>query len=530
MTRPRSLRGHALWPSLPWLALLSFSGCNDIIGNRPPDEGGAGGAAGDKNGDGGKGSSTGGKKNHSGGESAQADGGAAGSDGTGGRESSASGGRHSAGGTSSGGHASGTGGTEADGSGGSPSVCEASQALCVSDTEIATCNEAGTAHSTPTSCGEGKYCDPEENDCLDQLCTPSLTTCSGNVLQTCNTVGSDYSSAVDCGESSKTCLDGDGAPQCGGVCAPSEGHCDDFQPQTCDQGAWVNSGAACTGQSTSICSPISGACVSRAFALWPMPNSPSAGLQNPMNYTFTAGVVTDRVTGLSWQRVPTEEDHYVHTLLPNAFSYCATLDLEGFTDWRLPSRIELLSLVNLALSSRTMDWNAFPSGPSDLFISASVLSGSGSITTHYGIDFSSGLVYSSAIAGAVRCVRAGTEKTESHYTSENGIVSDLWTGLSWQQSSVGSPMTWAAADSYCSNLDGSGWRLPSYGELNSLVMETGNWVIDRSVFLDSNQVLSGRFWSSSAISGTGKIATVWFGEGTSSETDPTGTHYVRCVK
>src|SRR5436190_8651121 len=39
------------------------------------------------------------------------------------------------------------------------------------------------------------------------------------------------------------------------------------------------------------------------IAGWPMPNPPSAGLPNPASYdTSRDGIVTDKVTGLIWQR------------------------------------------------------------------------------------------------------------------------------------------------------------------------------------------------------------------------------------
>jgi hypothetical protein len=63
---------------------------------------------------------------------------------------------------------------------------------------------------------------------------------------------------------------------------------------------------------------------------------------NPPSYTDNLnGTVTDNVTALVWQQ------SYGGTMnWADAITYCADLDLGGQTDWRLPSRIELVSLLD----------------------------------------------------------------------------------------------------------------------------------------------------------------------------------------
>jgi len=55
----------------------------------------------------------------------------------------------------------------------------------------------------------------------------------------------------------------------------------------------------------------------------------------------TGNCITDNLTGLMWAR----GDGGFRTWQP-ALDFANSLDLCGFTDWRIPNRKELLSLVN----------------------------------------------------------------------------------------------------------------------------------------------------------------------------------------
>jgi hypothetical protein len=110
-------------------------------------------------------------------------------------------------------------------------------------------------------------------------------------------------------------------------------------------------------------------CSLTTWALWPMPTPASIpGLPHPAKYDIaTAGIVTDKVTGLIWQRA-VEATTYA---LSDAKTYCANLALAGFSDWRLPTRIELVSLVDFTTAGPTIDRVAFPNTPSDSFWTSS---------------------------------------------------------------------------------------------------------------------------------------------------------------
>src|SRR6478609_10554828 len=80
----------------------------------------------------------------------------------------------------------------------------------------------------------------------------------------------------------------------------------------------------------------------QGWATWPMPNADSR-LPNAQNFDARpAGVVLDRVTGLVWQQ---SVDMRQFTF-EDAIQHCTELSLDGHDDWRLPSRLELVSILD----------------------------------------------------------------------------------------------------------------------------------------------------------------------------------------
>jgi hypothetical protein len=80
-------------------------------------------------------------------------------------------------------------------------------------------------------------------------------------------------------------------------------------------------------------------------------------------YNLGGGVVVDNVTGLVWQgQVPSGEFTWAE-----AKAYCAGLKYGGLTGWRLPSRIELISIVDYGQMFPAIDRDAFPDTPSTTY-------------------------------------------------------------------------------------------------------------------------------------------------------------------
>ena len=147
------------------------------------------------------------------------------------------------------------------------------------------------------------------------------------------------------------------------------------------------------------------------WAQWPMPNGPHdvmvEGAANPLSYTDNGdGTVTDNVTGLMWQQ---NLDSGVFTA-SEAENYCAvTLNaaggLAGHDDWRLPTRIELVSLIDFSKVNPSIDTSAFPNAPSmNFWTSSNVKNQPG---YHYVIGFGTTYIGTNDPAGTfrARCVR-----------------------------------------------------------------------------------------------------------------------------
>jgi hypothetical protein len=147
-----------------------------------------------------------------------------------------------------------------------------------------------------------------------------------------------------------------------------------------------------------------GADVERAWANWSMPNPRSTGLPNAAEYASDPrGFVTDSITHLQWEQ-PIDSASYAE---PDAESYCAGLDLDDGPSFRLPTRIELLSLVDYTTFNPSISTQAFPATPPQYFWTVSPFSGDPASGWVVGFGSETGFVSSSPYNTElrVRCVR-----------------------------------------------------------------------------------------------------------------------------
>ncbi|HTB57720.1 MAG TPA: DUF1566 domain-containing protein [Polyangia bacterium] len=248
------------------------------------------------------------------------------------------------------------------------------------------------------------------------------------------------------------------------------------------------------------------------WARWPMPNVPLPGLPNPHSYdTQTPGVVVDRVTGLIWQRSLPEKFY----TFQDAERQCDNLALAGHRDWRLPSRIELVSLLDTTRIQPSIDMAAFPNTPIDWFWTSSLAADNPSAAWYVYFYFGYPKTDDMTNSFSVRCVRS--ERTPvplgARYDVDAHQVLDLATGLQWQRVPAPKPLPFRAASAYCGQLrlgaklgPKKGWRVPTLVELLTLIDEgAAAPMIDRAAFPDTP---AEPFWSSSTFSNGNELA--WY--------------------
>jgi hypothetical protein len=94
-------------------------------------------------------------------------------------------------------------------------------------------------------------------------------------------------------------------------------------------------------------------------------------------------------------------------------------------------------------------------------------------------------------------ISARADAPDGRYTITNGAVYDTKTKLTWQQGVPSTKYAWDAARTYCSGLDlvGTGWRLPTVKELQTIVDESRQSPsVDPTAFPSTPSAF---FWSSS---------------------------------
>ncbi|MGD0837369.1 MAG: DUF1566 domain-containing protein [Polyangia bacterium] len=256
--------------------------------------------------------------------------------------------------------------------------------------------------------------------------------------------------------------------------------------------------------------------------------------------TIEAGelTVSDTITGLLWQRDGSSArsgcsgSANLTCSRDEAEAYCASLSLSGVSGWRLPARMELMTILNLtAASGATIDQATFPSTPEGEFWTSSPYAASSDDA--WGVSFAGTFPYSLVASGGAelraRCVRGSRCYPTSRFLVSDGLVTDTLTSLVWQQEESSAGMTWSDAQAYCATV-GAGFRLPTAKELASLVdltVTTGP-TLDQTAFPDAAPE---ELWTSSLLAGSSDYAwSIFFYDGTSFLSDVSYTYRARCVR
>jgi len=272
------------------------------------------------------------------------------------------------------------------------------------------------------------------------------------------------------------------------------------------------------------------------LAQWPVP------AEAPSDYLIQGGVVLDRRTGLAWQ-----QGWAAGTSWADAMAQCEQLNTAGYgghtSGWRLPTAIELLSLVDSSTLDPAINGTAFPNTPSTPFWTASAPRTDAGVAWEVGFSRGDARLLAASVDAGVRCLRSGASPGLPRFRRDDdaGVVRDEVTRLAWEAGSAPAPLSHADALLYCAGLalDGAdgGWRLPAKKELETLVdRRAGGSLIDPSPF---SSTAAGTFWSATPVKEAGIILlpspppaswTVDFSNGQSTETPEAFLRHARCVR
>jgi hypothetical protein len=287
-------------------------------------------------------------------------------------------------------------------------TCAPADLRCSDDNTPQICAESGEWRNNGPLCLPCTGCDPTTGSCRTAP-LPDASPCQ-DPANKCILAGA-------CEKGKCTAVPGSGQVECvaagpcsPGVCDPNTGTCAAMEGMACDDGDACTPSSTCQG---GICTGTPSS--NHTWAHWNPQLSPDASPPSP-RYTWTKNVVFDRVTKLTWQRrVPGAAYSW-----PDAPHYCDCLDgaqntiicdadrmPEYPSGWRLPTRVELLSIVAYSYENPSIDQEAFPGTLSTSFWSSSAYGGQVEQGGASVVDFYRGEAHGDAIVTPyrVRCVR-----------------------------------------------------------------------------------------------------------------------------
>jgi hypothetical protein len=384
-----------------------------------------------------------------------------------------------AGGTASRGGAT-TGGTKAVGgtaSGGSTAaVCNASDMVCVG-ANLMKCNAQRTAlDELVASCASDALClaGVASGACQSPACAVGSYTCQNTNRIPCNSArtGYDATNPEPCTGTTPFCTSGTCV-----ACLNGDKDCAAGVPRQCSGNAWVTGTACSAVQACAV-----GDCIDARVARWKMPNEPGSAY-NPASYQVVASgaIVRDLVTGLEWQAGVSPQP----VAASGASQYCQQLSLGGYHDFRMPTAIELFSLVDYSIVTGLLINAAFQNTPTLSIARESMLA----------VNFETGDIQREVTTGldyVLRCVRSTVGALSSpRYSAIAGAVTDNFTGLNWNQAN---DKTMVYGSTFRSTGCPAPKRVPTVKELMTLVDRSVGTApfIDTSVFTTAR---SDNYWS-----------------------------------
>ena len=254
----------------------------------------------------------------------------------------------------------------------------------------------------------------------------------------------------------------------------------------------------------------------------------------------------DNVTRLIWE-VKTQVSKNEKYSWDEALEYARTLNLGGFSDWRLPDVRELHTLLNSGASQPTIDKGWFPNTEASWYWSSTTTSNSD--RSAWRVSFGTG--YDSfqfkVFSGHAVAVRDGNTELQTRFADNgDGTVTDTKNGLMWMRCNLGeswigsgcsgSPEIYNWEDallnsqgiSYAGHTD---WRLPNRNELKTLVdYSKADLATDTSIFPTTLKANSWYWTSTTNPNGADRAWLVYFIHGNDENGYKSNYAYARAVR
>ena len=249
--------------------------------------------------------------------------------------------------------------------------------------------------------------------------------------------------------------------------------------------------------------------------------------------------VTDSHTGLIWQR---GDDGNMYTYA-QAGPHCASFkSAEAATGWRLPSVVELMTLINSGVYLPSIS-PAFVGAQSNNYWTSTPTANADMLSWTVKFDFGEVIPFLADTPLPVRCVRGTSTvlnvgnkglRKAGPLTTTTDTVQDTTTMLEWQRVDDGVKRSWKGSLDYCSRLtlDGlTGWHLPNISELLGIVQYdaiNSNGVAIDPAFQNPRADL---YWSSTQNEGAPTLSwSITFNLGVADGISVTGLGFARCVR
>lgn len=289
------------------------------------------------------------------------------------------------------------------------------------------------------------------------------------------------------------------------------------------------------------------------FAEWPMPDTSEHSKAKP-SYTVSGPVIVDNVTKLRWQaKMPTiypgckANYEFVGRFRgpgtgcawEEAKAYCASPEVAaelGEGEWRLPTKIELESLVDVNRINAVDP--LFDDFPIDSVWTGSPVPNTivDGLKMSWQVDMMEGTSggRGRTKASRVRCVSSPNPTGGSVQAIDfvGDFARDSNTQLEWQRLPDSATRSWRDAIAYCKQLEleGGGWHLPSLKELLSIVDATRHEPAIHMRTFPKHQ--NEMFWSSSEyLDRRSSAYVVEYDKGSSGVSNSLDElHYVRCAR